>query len=145
MVALSGGAGLDAALAKIAANLSKSASVSVGFQNGATEADGTSVALVAALSEFGTSRMPPRPFFRTAINENSHKWPVNIATALRNNDYDSAKALGLVGLEIKEEIEQSIIDIKEPPLKPATIKRKGFDKLLVETGTLLHSVTSVVK
>ena len=67
MAAISGGDKLQRALDRIAKNLSKAASVEIGFAENATYPDGTSVALVAALNEFGTGKIPPRPFFRNMV------------------------------------------------------------------------------
>jgi hypothetical protein len=145
---LSGGDKLEARLAEIAAKLGSGAEVEVGFMSDATYQDGTSVALngtsvalVAALNEFGTSKAPPRPFFRNAIAANSDKWPVNVATALKANGYDPAKALDLVGQEIQEEIQDSIRSNTPPPNAPSTVARKGRDKTLIDTGFMLDSVT----
>jgi hypothetical protein len=154
-----GGDRLKAHLDRIAANLAKASSVDVGFQNGATEKNGKSVALIAALNEYGhgiganpgegnpdtRQQVPPRPFFRNAISNNKSKWPTNLATALKSNDYDAAKALGLVGQEIKEEIEISIESNTPPPNAPSTVARKGFDRTLIDTGVMKNSVTAVVK
>jgi hypothetical protein len=142
---ISGGDKLEAALKRIATNLEKAASVDVGFMGGATETDGTLVAAVAAYNEFGTTTIPPRPFFRSAIAKNSAQWPDQIAGALKANDYDSAKALDLVGQEIQEEIQQSIIETNLPPLAPSTIARKGSAKPLVDTATMLNGVTHRVR
>lgn len=145
MASLSGGAALEAALAKIASGLEKGASVEVGFFEGATEDDGTPVALVAALNEFGTSRIPPRPFFRNAIAKNSSKWPTNIAAALKANNYDAAVALKLVGDEIVSEIQDSIRSNTPPPNAPSTVAAKGSDSTLRDSGVMLRSVAYVVK
>ena len=154
MVALNGGDKLEAALAKIAKNLTKASSVEVGFLEGATYPDGTSVPLIAALNEFGvpSHNQPPRPFFRNAIADNSEKWPKNIATALKRNDYDAAIALDLVGAEIESEIRDSIETLTSPPLAPSTIAAKsrggitkisgvlGPEKPLIDTGHMWNSV-----
>lgn len=145
MVEISGGDGLAKALTRIAADLNKAGSVEVGFINRATYPGGTSVAAVAAYNEFGTSSIPPRPFFRNAIRENSAKWPVNLMTALKNTDYDAQASLGLVGQEISEEVQASIRSNTPPPLADATVKAKGFDTTLIDTGTLLKNVTYNVK
>ena len=145
MVALSGGAKLDAALKKMATQVSKAASVEVGFPGGATYPDGTSVALVAALNEFGSKNTPPRPFFRQMIAAKSSQWPETIATLLKANDFDAAKTLGLTGQGIADQLQQSIVDFTSPPLAPSTIAKKGNDKVLVDTGQMLQSVTFVVK
>ena len=66
----------DRAMRDLASKLGKSATLQVGFLDGATEADGTSVALIASIQEFGApSRgIPPRPFMRTTIAEHSPTW-----------------------------------------------------------------------
>jgi hypothetical protein len=142
-ISIKGGDKLEAALRKIAAGLSNGASVEVGFMGGATYPDGTSVPLVAAFNEFGVPShgQPPRPFFRNAIAKGSPVWPKNIATALKSSDYDAARALDLVGVSIEDEIRMSITELVSPPLAQSTIDRKGFPKPLIDTGTLLGSVT----
>jgi hypothetical protein len=161
MVEVKGGAALEAALKRIAAAAKSAASVDIGFMGAATEADGTPIPLVAAMNEFGApSRgQPPRPFMRQAIEKNSPKWPINLGTALVRYDYNASAALALVGLEIKEEIEDSIRELVSPPLAESTIARKsagktkpirskgrtyGPTKPLVDTGTMLRSVTTKV-
>ncbi len=145
MAVISGGDKLQAKLDQIAAGLNKAASVEIGFMEGATYPDDTSVALVAAFNEFGTAKAPPRPFFRNMIAANSRKWPRNITTALKNNDYDASAALGLIGQEIQEELQDSIRSNTPPPNAPATVAAKGFDRTLIDTGHMLNSVTHVVK
>lgn len=144
-VSFKGGDKLKAAVNKILEGANKASSVAIGFQNGAQEDDGTSVALVAALNEYGGKNRPPRPFFRIAIEKNKTKWPRNLATALKNNGYDASISLGLLGAEIKGEIEDSIKELIAPPLAQSTIDRKGFSKPLIDTGTMLRNVTSQVE
>ena len=138
-----GGDKLKAALDKIAANLSNGAEVEVGFMSSASAPypDGTSVAAVAAFNEFGTAHSPPRPFFRNAIVKNSGKWPKNVATALKDNDYDPVAALDAVGAEIEDEIRLEIRSNTPPPNAPSTVAAKGFSRTLIDTSILLNSVT----
>lgn len=147
MVQISGGGELASALAEIAKSVSKASSVDVGFLENATYPDGTSVAMVAAIQEFGApSRgIPPRPFFRNMIAKNSGDWPDIIAANLKANNYDGSKTLGQVGAMIKGELQQSITDTNSPPLKQSTIDRKGSDKPLIETGVMQRSVDYAVK
>lgn len=128
MVAISGGNKLAAALAEIAQNVSKSSSVQIGFLEGSTYKDGTSVPMVAAIQEFGApSRgIPPRPFFRNMIAKNSPDWPELIAENLKANDYDGSKTLDQVGAEIKGELKQSITDTNSPALSPITVMLRGM-------------------
>lgn len=139
---ISAGAGLQRSLDEIARKLSTAASVRVGFLEGATYPDGTSVPLVAAVNEFGASSrgQPPRPFFRRMIAAKSGEWPETMARLLKAKDHDAKSALGLIGAEIKGQLQESIATLTDPPLTPSTIKRKGREKPLVETGHMLNSV-----
>ena len=145
MVQLSGGDKLAAKLAEISKNLQKAASVDVGFLEGSTYPDGTSVPLVAALNEFGTSDTPPRPFFRGMIEDKSPEWPDAVGNLLVANDYDADKTLGQAGAAIKGQLQAAIASYDGPALQPATIARKGNDKQLVDTGHMLASVDYAVK
>jgi hypothetical protein len=149
MATISGGGKLEAALAEIAKDLSKAATLSVGFMENATypDAKGTLVPLVAAIQEFGAParNIPPRPFFRNMIAEKSGEWPDAIAGLLASNEYDAEKTLMLAGEGIKGQLQQSILDTNSPPLSQATIDRKGFDKPLIDTSHMINSVDYNVK
>jgi hypothetical protein len=141
LVEIKGGDKLQAALNELLKNASNAASVDVGFMGGATEPDGTSVALVAALNNYGTRNIPPRPFFNQAIDKNKGHWPINLGTALKKNGFNAATALGLLGLEVQSEIQDEIREMVSPPNAPSTIARKGFDKPLIDSSMMLKSVT----
>jgi len=142
MGALSGGEALQRRLDEIAKKLKSAATLRVGFLENATYPDGTPVAMVAAVNEFGApSRgQPPRPFFRNAIRDHAPEWPDQIEALVASTDYDAATVLGQMGEMIAGEIRQSITDTNEPPLAPSTIKRKGHEKPLVDSGVMLGSV-----
>jgi hypothetical protein len=147
MATITGGKKLEAELRRLAGQVAKPAMLRVGFLEGARYPDGTPVAMVAAIDEFGApSRgQPPRPAFRNMIAAKSGEWPAAVAGLLKSNDYDAEKTLQLAGAAIAGQLRQSISTITSPPLKPATIKRKGFDKPWIETSHLLNSVDFEVK
>jgi hypothetical protein len=136
-----GGDKLEAALKKMSAAASSAASVDIGFMQGATEPDGTSVGLIAALLNYGTRHMPPRPFFTLAVNTNQDKLVHNLRVALVRTDYNAAAALSMVGQYMQEKIQGEIRSLTQPALAESTIKAKGFAKPLIDTGTMLKSVT----
>lgn len=142
MAVISGGSGLAAALAAIGRKLATQPTLRVGFLNGATYPDGTSVPMVAAIQEFGApSRgIPPRPFFRNMVAAHSHEWPAKLGQALQNAGMNPTQAMGQMGALISGELRQSIADTNDPPLAASTIKRKGFAKPLVDTGHMLGSI-----
>ena len=146
MVTISGGDKLEAALKELSKNVTKGATLSVGFQGGKTYDDGTLVAMVAAIQEFGAParNIPPRPFFRHMIATKSDEWGPALGGLLVENNYDAKAALGTLGQGIEAQLVQSINDTNSPPLAPATIARKGSDKPLVDTGLMRNSITSRV-
>lgn len=172
---IKGGDKLDAYLAAQARKLSTAATLNVGFFESATYPDGTSVALVAFLQNFGTGTIPPRPFFSNMVAVYGPEWPEQIAKLLNANNMDAEIALKLMGFVIEDELRQSIVDTNEPALSEITLMlRKMFgnspegitgkavgeaaarvaagestdgvsDKPLILTGQMLRSVGSEVK
>lgn len=142
MATIRGGDKFEAALRKLANQVAKPASVKVGFLEGARYPDGTQVAMIAAINEYGApSRgQPPRPFFRQMIDSKQGEWPAAIAGLLKANDLDAAIALDLAGAAIAGQLRESITRLTDPPLAASTIRRKGFAKPLVDTGHMLNSV-----
>lgn len=142
---VTGGDKLANALAEIASKLKDGKTLNVGFLEGATYPDGTSVAFVAAMNEFGHSNAPPRPFFRNMIHDKSPEWPAAIAGLLKSTDMDVNKTLMLTGEAIKGQLQHSINTLTSPPLAQSTIDRKGHDKPLIDTSTMVNSVDYEVK
>lgn len=134
-------------LAEIIRKLTRAKQVRVGFLEGATYPDGTSVPMVAAIQEFGSpaNGIPLRPFFRGMVQEKQGGWGKLSAAALKQSDKDVTKALHIVGEVIAGELRESITEFVGVPLSPATIARKGSDKQLVDTGHMLASVDHEVK
>ena len=147
MARVSGGKKLERAMAALSRKVAKPATLRVGFLEKATYPNGTPVAIIAAINEFGApSRgQPPRPFFRNMIAAKSGEWPEAIAGLLKANDLDAAKTLDLAGAAIAGQLRQSIVDLVSPPLAASTIRRKGHSKPLVDTGHMLKSVDHEVK
>lgn len=147
MATLRGGKEFENALRKLAKNIARPASVKVGFLEKSKYPDGTPVAMIAAINEYGapSRAQPPRPFFRRMIADKQGEWPEAIAKLLRANDLDAVKTLDLAGAAIAGQLRQSIRDLRDPPLAPSTIRRKGFSKPLIDTGFMLGSVDHEVK
>lgn len=147
MVKISGGTKLEAALAEIAKKVTRASSVDIGFLDGATYPDGTSVPMVAAVQEFGSpaNNIPPRPYFRDMIAAKSPEWPEAVGDLLISNDYDASKTLGQTGAAIKGQLQQSIATFNGVPLSEATIAKKGSSKQLIDTAVMINSVDFEVK
>lgn len=147
MAKISGGDKLESALREMARGLANPATLRIGFLETARYPDGKSVAMIAAVNEFGApSRgQPPRPFFRNMIAAKKGEWPRAISDLLKANEYDAERTLKISGAAIAGQLRQSITDLVSPPLAPSTIRRKGFDKPLIDTGHMLNSVDFEVK
>ncbi|WP_050450478.1 hypothetical protein [Bordetella bronchiseptica] len=141
-VSLKGGEALVRRLEDMAKKMGDGGSLRVGFLEGATYPNGTPVALVAAVNEFGRPdrNQPPRPFFRTMIAEKQKNWPRALGAVAKNSDYDIDKTLGQMGEGIKGQLQESIQQLDSPALSPVTVARKGFEKPLVDTGHMMNSV-----
>lgn len=142
MAKVRGGDRLAIELKKMAEKIRKANTVRVGFMEGATYPDGTSVPMVAAINEFGapSKNIPPRPYFRGMIQKESKHWADDIAKILPSVGYDAKQALELMGQEIKGELQQSIRDLKTPANAKSTIKKKGFDDPLIDSSHMINSV-----
>ncbi|MEY0837378.1 hypothetical protein AB7238_14215 [Providencia alcalifaciens] len=123
--------------------------VRVGFINGETYPDGTSVAEVAYKNEYGVpeNNQPPRPFFRNAINEHSEEWVDAISRGI-GNGLDARTVLEAVGAVVQGDVQESIATLVEPPLSQETIRRRRERKVmpnssakpLVDTRVMIGSV-----
>jgi hypothetical protein len=146
MASVSGGSKMEAALRNLAERLGKGAEVHVGFLEGATYPDGTPVAEVAAIQNYGApaAGIPARPFFSNMIADKSPDWSKKFESVLKQADYDPATALERMGEGIAGQLREEIVATNDPPLAPATIARKGSAKVLVDTGQMLASVDKEV-
>lgn len=140
MAEIKGGHKLRQALAKMAAKLKEPGTLRVGFLEGATAPNGDSLALRAFFNEFGTERIPPRPFFRNMIAAKAGEWPRGIAFQLKATNYDARLTLERTGEAIKGQLKESILDLWTPPLAASTIRKKGFEKPLIEHGDMINAV-----
>lgn len=114
--------------------------VSIGFLRDATYPDGTSVAMVAAINEFGKENQPSRPFFRLMVAEKRDSWSGAMALNMKDTGFDADKTLDRMGQGIKGQLQTSIRDLLDPPLAPSTVAKKGFSKPLIGRGHMMNSV-----
>ncbi|MES2351901.1 MAG: hypothetical protein V4641_30380 [Pseudomonadota bacterium] len=137
---LTGGDSLHKKLTEIAEKMGAGA-VKVGFMAGATYPDGTPVPAVAFWNEYGTTKAPPRPFFRRMIAKESGTWADKMARLAVVTNYDGARILALMGEDVGAALQQSIIELSDPPLAQSTIDAKSFDKPLIDTGTMIRAIS----
>lgn len=140
------------------------AKVKVGFPEGAAVGKSTrsgsgqkpysdisEVARVAIWNEFGVPnksgrgwKIPPRPFFRNALDTSKKTLPVfqdRILDAVRRGKMTGVQALDALGIFMSDKIKASIRATTTPPNAPRTIAEKGSSHPLIDTGQLINSVT----
>ena len=83
--------------------------------------------------------IPPRPFFRTMIAQNKDSWAPTAAALLKQGK-SPAEVLDIMGELLAGQLRASIIAMKTPPNAPSTIRKKGFDDPLIDSGHMLNSV-----
>jgi len=145
-----GGSKLAEKLSAIAKRMDKNLDLQVGIFAGerytprhpirGTKRKPLHVAQVAFWNEYGTSRTPARPFLGTAVSAYKAEWAKNFAGILRASDYNTVLALTRLGYFMKEDIEQVIQAWSEPPNSPRTQRIKGFNKPLIDDGTMQRAI-----
>lgn len=119
----------------------------VGFFKDSTYDDGTPIAKVAAWNEFGTKHIPERPFFRIANKKFEHEATKLIKKELTHTDnyvIDKERMAKIADIHVGK-IQAEIIDLREPPNKPETIKAKrGKANPLIDTGDMRKAVSRKV-
>lgn len=116
----------------------------VGFLENATYPDGTPVAYVASIQEFGHGPIPPRPFMRPAQDQNKEKWSAQFTRVVKaaiNGAIDLEQGMEQVGMVAAGDIRKAIKAVTAPPLSPLTLlirkhKKKGGTVNGKEVGRL---------
>lgn len=119
-------------------------SIKVGIQSDAgAEADGTSIAAVAAYNEFGSDRAPSRPFMRTMADTKRGQL-YRVATAayesMLRSGGSAARTLGMVGTWYQDEQKKLLRDGPWIKNAPQTIKQKGSATPLIDSSRLVGSI-----
>ena len=144
---------------KVRRFLSDNETLKVGFFDTRYQ-DGTPVAYVASIHEFGSpsNNIPPRSFMRSTATEKADAWAKAAAQIFRPAMLGSGSmtdALDMLGFIVEGDIAEKITQISAPALKESTIRAKrskradggttgSLGKPLVETGLMLQSVTHQV-
>ena len=121
--------------------------IQVGFQGDQKYEDGTSIAQVAAVNEFGASDIPERPFMRQSFenHEGELQAVCDAAQRLVSSGGSAEQALQQVGVVAKGLVQDEIVNGGFAPNAESTIKKKGSEQPLIDTGTMRQSVNFVVK
>lgn len=122
--------------------------VRIGFQHGeASEEDGTDICDVAMWNELGTEHAESRPFLRKSVDDNT----AEINSFLQSKKEDllmgvpAEQILEEIGIFQKDLIQQTITEGNFEDNKASTIRKKGSDHPLIDTGTMRRSVNYVIR
>lgn len=99
---------------------------------------------IATIHEFGLGNNPERSFIRAWFDENkeqNEELLFRLAEQVIAGKLTREQAMNQAGLRFVAGIQKRITDRIPPPLKQATIMRKGSTVPLVDTGQLKSSIT----
>ena len=124
--------------------------VMVGVPAGAKEEDGTPIALIAAVHEFGSPKagIPERSFLRTGLKRARPLFATLNFDSLKkvaNGLLSIHEALDRLGAAAAGAVKEEIVIGTFVPLRPATIARKGSDKPLIHSGSLRQAITWIIE
>ena len=124
--------------------------VDVGFmEGGGSYDDVTTIAQVAAWNEYGTRHIPARPFLHDSIEFNRTKiqnfFVSQIKSGIASGAFSAGTTLTQLGVFTKGLVQKEIRDGMWVPNAPATVRKKGSSKPLIDTGRMRKSVEFVVK
>lgn len=138
----------------------KNAEVRVGWFDTAEYPDGTKVAQVAVVQEYGDPehKIPPRPFMRPTIRTKQSEWKAAfdiLAQKIAKNEITMAQALEQMGGKAAGDVRKKISTIWSPPLADSTIEARkrqranktkvgNLNKPLVDQKYLINTLTHVV-
>ena len=103
----------------------------VGFFESAKYPDGTPIAYVAAIQEYGveSQSIPARPFFRPTIDENRAKWQQDFSKLVKrvsNGKMEAKQAYDAMGLLASGAVSKTIATITAPPLSKITLLARKY-------------------
>ncbi len=100
---------------------------------------------VAVANEFGTAKIPARPFMRKSYDENITQYNRLFKRAY-NNIIDGKStvktSLGKIGLFAENKTKKRLRSGPWTPNAPSTIAKKKSSRPLIDTGQLVNSIVS---
>lgn len=92
--------------------------------------DGTPVAYVASIQEFGVPErsIPARPFMRPTIDKDAGSWAILMgqgAAGILRGTTDNKSVMEALGLKASGDIAKTITQIYDPPLSPITLELRA--------------------
>ena len=113
-------------------------------------ADGkTDLVDIAMWNEFGTARIPKRPFMRIAEEKHGKEWQklaTDLADKVDMGEMNEEQLYEIVGNKMVGDIQEVIGNRNQLQANaPATVRRKKSDAPLIDTGQLRQAISFEVR
>lgn len=111
--------------------------IKVGIIESKTYPNGMTVAEVGYINEYGTDKIPARPFFRSAVASERSVLPQMVAALAPR--YSLEHALRMAGEHMVGAFVSSVMTWTDPPNAEYTIAQKGYNAPLRANDRLLRN------
>lgn len=104
--------------------------------------NGASYVDIATWNEYGTRRIPSRPFIRISADTNRQAWAKMAQRCINDviDGDDPRDAVQVIGHKMVEDIRKVFGSSKLKDNAPSTIKKKGRNEPLVDSGEMRRRV-----
>ncbi len=121
--------------------------VRIGIQQGEASEDGVDLVDIAMFNELGTVHIPSRPFLRDSVDANADQINSFLQSMKKEllRGGSAEDVLKKIGVFQKGLIQEQIVKGDFAPNSEATIRRKGSDTPLVDTGRMRQSINYVIQ
>lgn len=121
----------------------KNIEIKVGFPSNnsktiSKDKEGKTALFKATINNYGLG-VPKRPFMDIAFSKNINKYKKFLAKNLFKKPF--MDILNILGSVAQGDVVKTISDLKNPPNSDATIRLKGADDPLIDSGHMISSVT----
>lgn len=118
--------------------------VRIGFQAGEAEHEGVDLCDIAMFNELGTIHIPSRPFMRDTVDNHQDEildYIVKWSKKCLEGSMETHEMMMNIGMLVKGLMQKEIVRGDFVPNAETTIKRKGSDKPLIDSGLMRESVS----
>lgn len=115
----------------------------VGIQEGAGMAEQGSditMAQLGAIMQYGNDNIPARPWLDKGAETGTREYLETIQEGIEDG-LTSKQIMNQVGAIATGYVQEYITDLRYPPNAESTIRQKGSDNPLIDTGAMRNSVT----
>lgn len=102
---------------------------------------------IALYNELGTSTIPSRPFLAQTVQMHEEEIKEMAATEISQTligKKDSQQAFNAIGEDVRQKVQNRINEGQFVPNAPSTIRHKGHDHPLIDTGTMRDSISYTI-